>query len=245
MAPIVLAGPQAIELHIIERCQPLSPCRVFPYPVLERLLDKLLLALGDGGLLLVQNGLFLPVLVLNIVKNPNIPLVQGFLNDLIGVDAPGSVGVGRLDTVFILGFPLDIPRPGDFGVVYLDIPLCVIGGVQQLKHELPYHIGGEPVCSQAHGNFTGGQVYRLHFFQCFHVGLKRRGILCGQLCGSQLLPHVTGEVFIGGLPALMPGYGIAVNVKGAGQRVFENNAPQILHDLRYLITAAHEGRHIA
>ena len=113
VAPVILAGPGAVELYIIELCQLLPALGVFPYPVLERLLDKLLLALGDGGLLLVQNGLFLPVLVLNIVKNPNIPLVQGFLNDLIGVDAPGSVGVGRLDTVFILGFPLDIPRPGD------------------------------------------------------------------------------------------------------------------------------------
>ena len=58
----------------------------------------------------------------------------GYMASLMG-------GGDKIPQIVEVGFPLDIPRPGDFGVVYLDIPLCVIGGVQQLKHELPYHIG--------------------------------------------------------------------------------------------------------
>ena len=56
MTSIVLTGPYAVEFVVVEPRQPLPPGRVFPYPVLERLLDKLLLALGDSRFLLVQDG---------------------------------------------------------------------------------------------------------------------------------------------------------------------------------------------
>lgn len=155
MAAVVLTGPQAVELHIIERCQPFSPGRVFPYPVLERLLDKLLLALGDGGFFLVQNSDFLSVPVLNIVKNPHIPQVQGVLDDLVGIDAGGAVGAVGLDVHPVNTFPLHIPGPRVSGEMDVNFFLTISGRVQQFKNKLLHHVRGEPSGAEPHGNLTG------------------------------------------------------------------------------------------
>ena len=72
MAPVILAGPDRVEFLVIELTQALPPVLILPYPVLESLLDLLLLGLGDGGLFLIQDRLFVAVFVLNIVEYPHI-----------------------------------------------------------------------------------------------------------------------------------------------------------------------------
>ena len=199
VAPIVFAGAGTVELHIVELAQLFPALGVFPYPVLERLLDKFLLALGDGGFFLVQDWRSFAVCINNIIKNADIPLVQCFLDNFVGIDPPGAVGVGRLNIGLVVGFALNVPRPGMLGVVDFDILLCIVGRIQQFKHELLDHFDGEPVRAQPHGNLAGGQVYRLHPFQGFYIGgVVLRVQLGAAPCPLQLFPHVAGEVFIGG-----------------------------------------------
>ena len=174
VAPIVLTGPQAVEFYVVELRQPSPSGRVFPYPILKRLLDKRLLALGDSGFIFVQDGSSLPVPLVHIVKNADIPEVQGVLDDLVGVDAPGSIGAVGLDVYPVNAFALHVPGPGIFGVVEVDFLPAMNGRVQQLKDKLPHHIRGEPGRAKPDGNLAGGQVFRLHLFQRLHVDLKRR-----------------------------------------------------------------------
>ena len=198
MAPIVFTGPQIVELVVVKPRQPFPALGVFPNPVLERLLDKLLLALGDGGFFLVQNGLFLPVPVLNVIENPNVPQVQGFLNDLVGVDAGGAVGAAGFDIHPVGAFTLHIPAPGILRVVNVDFSPAINGRVQQVKDKLLYHVRGEPGGPQPHGNFAGGQIGGLHPFQGLHIGgIVLRVQFGASPCPFQLFPHVAGEVFIG------------------------------------------------
>ena len=63
MASIVLAGAYTVELGIVERGQSVAAVRVFPYPVAESVLDRLLLLLREYGVLLVQHPCFITALV--------------------------------------------------------------------------------------------------------------------------------------------------------------------------------------
>ena len=69
MAPVIFPGANRVELLVVELAQPVPTALVFPYPVLERLFDKLLLALGDGRLLLVEHGDPVAMLVLDVIKD--------------------------------------------------------------------------------------------------------------------------------------------------------------------------------
>ena len=69
MAPVVLPGADRVKFLVVEPRQPLPALRVTPNPVLERLLDKLLLALGNGGLLLIEHGDSVSMLVLHIIHH--------------------------------------------------------------------------------------------------------------------------------------------------------------------------------
>ena len=226
VAPIVLTGTGAVEFVVVEPRQPFPPGRVLPDPVLERLLDELLLALGDSRLLLVQDGNAVAMMVCFVVKNSHIPQVQRLLNDLVAADALGAVGVLGLDVAFIVGFALNVPFAGVLGIMDMDIPPAAVGGTEQLKHELFHDLGRKPGGPQPDGDLAGGQVHRLHPFQCLHIcGIVLRVLFRAPLCPFQLLPHIAGEVFIGG-EVLFPG-AAAIPVHG----VQEDHAGQVSVDL--------------
>ncbi len=93
VASIVLTGTQAIEFIVVKARQSRSlrsgsdqtqSCKA--------LLDQLLLCLCDCSFLLVQNGFLFAVCILYIMEDADIFKVQCFLDYLIGVDAPRTVG---------------------------------------------------------------------------------------------------------------------------------------------------------
>ena len=53
VATVKLTGADTVETLVIELTKSLSPCRVFPYPLVKRSLDLLLFTLRYGGLFLV------------------------------------------------------------------------------------------------------------------------------------------------------------------------------------------------
>src|SRR5699024_10373756 len=85
VAPVILPWPDRIEPFIIIFGQPLPAPGIFPDPLLERLLDQILLALRNSGFLSVQDWLTFSLLILHIVKHTGIPQIQRIFYDLISI----------------------------------------------------------------------------------------------------------------------------------------------------------------
>ena len=226
VAAVILAGANAVELLVIQLGQLLPAFRIAPYPVCKGLLNKLLLALCDGGFFLVEHSRFPAVSVLDVVEDSYISEVQGFLHDLIAINSAGAVGVVGFYIAAVIGFSLHIPFAGVLCVVNMDVPLAVARGAEQLKHELLDGFRRQPCCAQPYGNFTCRQVNRLH-------RLKRTDILtvifgmkfCTALGNRQLFSDIAGEVFICG--KILRLAVLFAYVHG----VEENNTLQILEQL--------------
>ena len=109
MATVILPWTGGIEAFIVELHQPIPSLRAGPDPVLKRLLDGLLLCLCQRGFLLIQNRLSLSVSILNIIEDFNLAEIQCLLNELVGVDAIGSIGAAGVDIPAVIAFTVDIP----------------------------------------------------------------------------------------------------------------------------------------
>ena len=236
MAAIIFTGSVAVEQDVVRLADLLPPFRVFPDPFGKRLLQKLLLTLCNGGLLLVEYRHAPPVRIILVVKNANVFQVQAALDDLIGAGPQRAVGVERLDIALILALALDAPLAGDLGVMHLDIPPHTAGRVQRLKDELPDILRIQPCRTQPHGDLAGGQVYGLHLLQRFHVGQVLR--LCFRFCPHlrQLPTHIAGQVLVGGqvfLTALFPVIRVqkndALQIREQGILILAGELPHICH----------------
>ena len=194
---IVFSGANGVELFIIQFSQPFTPGGIIPDPIRKCLLDQFLLALSDGGFLLVQNGDSLAAVIFQIVEDANILQVQGFFDNLVGIDSTCAVGVVCLDANPVNRFTLNIPFAGVLRVVNMNVPLHVSWSFQQMEHEVLHHVGGKPCCTQSNGNFAGSQVNRLHCFQGLNMGSKAlRVMFCQGLYLCQFLSDIAGEVLI-------------------------------------------------
>ena len=90
--PVILPRTGRIEQLVIPSGQGFPALRVFPYPVLERILDCLLFLLSKRGFLLVQDTAFFAVRILHLVIDSHVLQVQRILQNLIGIGTGGSVG---------------------------------------------------------------------------------------------------------------------------------------------------------
>ena len=133
MTAIILAGTVAVEQNIIDLTDSLAPVRVFPDPLSKSVFNEFLLALGDGGFLLVEDSGFPAIGIVHIIKNADIFQIQGDLNNLIGVDALCAVGTDGLHVAAILALALDAPFTGDFRIVDLHAPLSTAGRPQRFE----------------------------------------------------------------------------------------------------------------
>lgn len=167
---VILTGAVGVEFLVVEGGQSCSAFRVRPNPVLERLLEKLLLALGNGRFLLVEDSNLFAISVLQIIEDTDIPQIEGFFHDFVGVNAFGAVGAVGFDIATVVVFALNVPFAGNGRVMHLDVPAGVSGCTQLLKHEVGYHIFGKPCGTQTDRDFAGGQVLRLYPLQCGHIG---------------------------------------------------------------------------
>ena len=75
MAPVILAGTDGVERLVVNAAQALTAVKIFPYPFDEFRLYQFLPVLGDGRFLFVENRLFVPILIVHIVKDADILLV--------------------------------------------------------------------------------------------------------------------------------------------------------------------------
>ena len=144
MAPVRFPGANRVELLVVELAQPVPAVLVFPNPVLERLFDELLLALGDGCLLLVEHGDLVAVLIFNVIKHTDSTQVQSLLQDFVAIDAPGAVGTVGVDTALVPAFALNLPLTCICGVVDTDAGAHIPGCLHDFVHELLHHVDGKP-----------------------------------------------------------------------------------------------------
>ena len=98
------------------------------------------------------------------------------------------------------------------------------GGLEYLVHEL-LDIGRvNPGSAQAHLDFRSVQVPGLDGLERLHILGKEGVLLRDHLRGTEFPAHVAGEILVRRLPALVPVFALFVKVKGAGSRIFEDDA---------------------
>ena len=219
MPAVIFPGTGGIEALIVELHQLPPPVGVLPDPVTERLLDGLLLLLGEGGFLAVEDALFLAVRVPYGVVDARVPQVQRIFKDFVGVGAVGAVSHAGVDVVVgdavLAG---DVPLRRELRVVDLQGAAGIQRRLQQLEHELLNVLFVDPRCAEAHLDLRSVKVFGLCGAQCLHVGQIAGAVNGGVLRLPQLLPDVAGEVFVRRLP-------VAVN------RVEEDDAIQLVDDV--------------
>ena len=85
MAAVILPWADAVEQFIIDPAQLLPPSKVFKNPLLKGFPDHLLLLLGDHGLRLIEDSLFLPVLCDGLIVYLGVTQVQCVLQKPVGI----------------------------------------------------------------------------------------------------------------------------------------------------------------
>ena len=173
------------------------------------------------------------VRIVNRIVDFGIPEVQCIFQQLIAVDAQGSVGIGNKRIAAIHRLAGNVPCTGDFGIGCLDfIARIVAGCFEHFPHKLRDVLRLYPVCTQPHFDFRSIQVFGLYPFEVIHIDLVlcmvcRKGFSCGEL-----FTNIAGQVFIRGFPLLC-------------HRISENRTCQFIRDLLFRFTAElHHKRHI-
>ena len=237
MGSVVFPGAGGIEQLVVFLHQLFPAPGVPPYPVPEGILDGLLLLLGQCGFLLVQYPALFTVRVLHGVIDPNVLQVQGFLQDLISIRAVCAVGhiAGHI-VVAGIGFARDPPFRRIWGKHHLDTAAEIIRCFKSLIHELPDDVRVQPGCAETDINLRSVQILRLRLFQCSHVGLKERIAFRRDPGKLQLVPHISGQVFIRCLPAF-----INLNFR---HRILEDDSRQLRDDFPVFPRRTKQLRHI-
>ena len=220
---IVLTRTGTVEQLVILFHQVRTAIRVFPHPVLERILNGLLFLLGEGGLLFIQNPLLLAVCILHGIVNTNIPQIQRILQNSVGIGTAGAVGHIGMNIIparCTLAGNLPFCRHGrEF---HFNISAQIERRFKGFFHKLLDIIPIDPCGTKAHINLRRIQVFRLCFLQIFRVYRKGRVRSRSQFCHAEFFPDIAGQIFISRHPA---GFLAALR-----HRVFENDTMQFLLD---------------
>ena len=223
MRTIILTGTSAVEQLVILFHKFRAAIRVFPHPVLERILNGLLFLLGEGGLLFIQNPLLLAVCILHGIVNTNIPQIQRILQNSIGIGTAGAVGhIGMNIIPARCTLTGDLPFCRHGREFHFNISAQIERRFKGFFHKLLDIIPIDPCGTKAHINLRCIQVFRLCFLQIFRVHRKGRVRSRSQFCHAEFFPDIAGQIFISRHPA---GFLAALR-----HRVFENDTMQFLLD---------------
>ena len=191
MGAIVLTGTGTVEQLIILFHKFRTAIRVFPHPVLERILNGLLFLLGEGGLLFIQNPLLLAVCILHGIVDTDVPQIQRILQNPVGIGTAGAVGHIGMDIIparcTLTG---DLPFCRHGGEFHLDVPAQIERRFKGFFHKLLDIIPIDPCGTKAHINLRRIQVFRLCFLQIFRVHRKGRVRSHSQFCHTELFTDI-------------------------------------------------------
>ena len=118
MPAVVLTGPGRVEAFVVERHQCAAALRVLPYPLLKSILDGLLLLLGKGGLLGIEDATLLAIGVCYSIIDAHITQIQRIFQNTVCVGAIRTVVNIGIDVVVGNGvFSGYVPFCGKFGII--------------------------------------------------------------------------------------------------------------------------------
>ena len=171
--------------------------------------------------------------IVNRIVDFGIAEIQRIFQQLIAVDAQGSVSVCDKRIAAIQRLARNVPCTRDFRIGCLNVNACiVVRCLEHLCHKLRDVLRLYPVCTQPHFDFRSVQILGLYPFQVIHIDLIfsmvcRKGFCCGQF-----FTNIAGQIFIRGFPLLC-------------HRVSENRTCQFIRDFLLRFTAElHHKRHI-
>ena len=171
--------------------------------------------------------------IVNRIVDFGIPEVQRILQQLIAVDAQGSVSIGDKRIAAIQRLARNVPCTRDFRVGSFNITAhIVVRCFEHFSHKLRDVLRLHPVCTQPHFDFRSIQILGLYPFEVIHIDLIfsmvcRKGFCCGQF-----FTNIAGQIFIRCFPLLC-------------HRVSENRTCQFIRDFLLRFTAElHHKRHI-
>ena len=118
MASVIFTGSDTVKSIIVIADKTVSPFWVFPYPILECLLDSFLLCLCSRGFLCVEHRFFVAVFIIHIVKDTDVSQVQSVLNNAVGGSPLCTVGAVCLDIIVVGAFILNKPVAVILGIAY-------------------------------------------------------------------------------------------------------------------------------
>ena len=191
MGAIVLTGTSTVEQLVILFHQFRTAIRVFPHPVLERILNGLLFLLSEGGLLFIQNPLLLAVCILHGIVDTDIPQIQRILQNPVGVSSAGAVGhIGMNIIPARCTLTGDLPLCRHGREFHLDVPAQIKRRFKGFFHELLDIIPIDPCGTKAHINLRRIQVFRLCLSQIFCIYRKGRIRSRSQYCHAEFFPDI-------------------------------------------------------
>ena len=170
---VVFAGSDRIEALVVGLYQVLSSGRIFPYPFTESVPDGLLLLLREGCFFLIQDALFLAVLVLNNVVDTDVAEIERIFEDVIGIGTACAISYIGSNVV------------RRYGRLSGYVPFCCVGREIDMYATLQIQWRGEslphelldigfvyPGSAQTDINFRRIQVFRLCSLQSRHIGCE-------------------------------------------------------------------------
>ena len=217
-----LAGANAVELLVIELAKPFTPIWVFPYPFLKFTANLFLLALRNRGFLLVQHRFFITVFILNIIKDAHILEIEGILDNVVRIHSGSAVYTGRFYISFSVRLIRDPPLPRNRFKLHLHTVFIVVRNFKKLKYECLYIFRRNPCGAEPDPDFRSCQIFRLYFFQRFHInGVIIRGLFRASPCHCKFFADIAGKILI-----CRQVFGLLV-VPGPVKRIEKNNASEI------------------
>ena len=163
--------------------------------------------------------------IVNRIVDFGISEVQCIFQQLITVDAQGSVSVGNKRIAAIQRLARNVPCTRNFGIGCLNVnPGIVVRCFEHFFHKLRDVLRLYPVCTKPHFNFRSIQIFRLYPLEILDIDLILRAVCSKGFCCGQFFTNIAGQVFIRGFPLLC-------------QRVSENRACQFIRDFLLRLTA--------
>ena len=204
---IVFTGTIRIEELVIASHKLLPSVGISPNPILERILNGLLLLLGKGCLLGVEDTAFLAIRVCDSIIDTHIAEIQRIFQNLIGVGSVGAIGhIGVDIAVGWLRLAGDVPFRRERRIVHLNGAAQIVRRVKGFLHKLLDVVLVDPRCTKAYFNLGSVQILWLSLLQgCYiHPVISKiffRKTRCSVFsCNTKLFSDVAGKVFICCLP---------------------------------------------
>ena len=123
--------------------------------------------------------------IVNRIVDFGIAEIQRIFQQLIAVDAQGSVSVGDKRIAAIQRLARNVPCTRNFGIGCLNVnPGIVVRCFEHFFHKLRDTLRLHPVRTQPHFDFRSVQVFGLYPFQVIHIDLvlcmvRRKGFCRG------------------------------------------------------------------